>query len=91
MDSPELDEVELSRLLFEAREEIAMWADVVEHRTAKRDRQLDDLLSRIDAYRARRGWDLDGFGHETCPQCGGGRLPHGGFNYTRLRCISAQD
>lgn len=56
---------ELSKLLFEAREEIEMWADVVEVRTGKPARQTRELLAALDAYRAERGWSPHGFGHEN--------------------------
>jgi hypothetical protein len=64
MELTQGEAVELSRLLFEAREEIAMWADVVERRTVRRDPQLVRLLADLDRYRARCGWDPDGFGGE---------------------------
>lgn len=55
---------ELSRLLFEAREQIEMWADVVEARTGQRDTWARSVLARLDAYRAERGWSPNGFGGE---------------------------
>lgn len=55
---------ELSKLLFEAREEIEMWADVVEARTGKSASQTRDVLARLDQYRAERGWSPHGFGYE---------------------------
>lgn len=58
------DAPELSRLLFEAREQIEMWSDVVEGRSGKPSRYTRDLVKRIDLYRAERGWSPDGFGGE---------------------------
>lgn len=59
------DAAELSRLLFEAREQIDMWADVVEARTSKPANYTRDLVKRIDLYRAERGWSPHGFGGES--------------------------
>jgi hypothetical protein len=56
---------ELSRLLFEAREQIAMWADFVSSRSGAQESAADRVRDRIDAYRTRRGWNLHGFGGET--------------------------
>jgi hypothetical protein len=53
---------ELSRLLFEAREQISMWGDVVENRVGRRDPYVDELVKRIDEFRAAQGWDPNGFG-----------------------------
>lgn len=55
---------ELSKLLFEAREEIEMWADVVESHSGQPASQTRDVLARLDAYRAERGWPPHGYGHE---------------------------
>lgn len=55
---------ELSRLLFAAREEIEMWADVVEARTGKQATHTREVLAQLDTYRAERGWSPDGFGGE---------------------------
>lgn len=55
----------LSRLLFAAREEIAMWADVVEVRTGQPARHTRQVLAEIDAYREERGWSRYGFGGEA--------------------------
>ncbi len=55
---------ELSMLLFLAREQVAMWADVVERRVGIRDTTVDKIRDSIDAYRARFGWDPDGIGGE---------------------------
>lgn len=54
----------LSMLLFMAREQMAMWGDVVEKRTGVRDRLVDDIRDAIDDYRAVRGWSPHGFGRE---------------------------
>jgi hypothetical protein len=58
------DAKRLSQLLWAARETIEMWADTVEARTGKPDNFNRGLVSRIDAYRAERGWSPDGFSGE---------------------------
>lgn len=58
---------ELSRLLFEAREHVEMYADVVEARTGRRADHTRALVAEIDQYRAERGWSPDGFGGEAAP------------------------
>lgn len=55
---------QLSKLLFEAREAVDMFADVTANRVGRRDQWLDRLRDEIDAYRAERGWSPDGFGGE---------------------------
>lgn len=55
----------LSKLLFDARESVEMFADVVEARTGRRDEFNRRLVVDIDAYRAERGWSPNGFGGET--------------------------
>lgn len=55
---------ELSRLLFEAREQVAMWADVVRRNGGADTSKADEVRDALDAYRARRGWNPDGFGGE---------------------------
>jgi hypothetical protein len=54
----------LSKLLFEAREQIDMWGDVVAIRTGVQDNYTRGLRDRIDAYRADKGWSAGGFGGE---------------------------
>jgi hypothetical protein len=54
----------LSRLLFEVREELDMWADVTEARMSQPATSTRELITRIDEYRAARGWSPDGFGGE---------------------------
>lgn len=56
---------DLSRLLFEARESVEMWADVVEARMGVPDSYTRGLVERLDAYRAERGWSPHGFGGEN--------------------------
>jgi hypothetical protein len=51
----------LSRMLFCAREEISMWADVVERFGETADVQRR-LIAEIDEYRAEQGWPAHGFG-----------------------------
>jgi hypothetical protein len=53
----------LSRLLFEAREQIDMWADVIEARGGY-SAVTRAVRDEIDAYRAERGWSPNGFGGE---------------------------
>lgn len=55
---------ELSAMLFDAREIISMYADVVVARTGQIDAWLDTTIRRIDSYRAERGWSPDGHGGE---------------------------
>lgn len=54
----------LSRLLFQARESLDMWRDVVEIRTGKTDAYTRGLVQQIDDYRAEKGWPADGWGGE---------------------------
>jgi hypothetical protein len=54
----------LSKLLFEARESISMWADVVEARYGARDRYNRALVQKIDDFRAEHGWNPHGYGGE---------------------------
>lgn len=57
-------DAELSKLLFEAREQLDMWADIVEVKSGVPARYPREVVARIDAYRAERGWSPDGFGGE---------------------------
>lgn len=57
-----MDIEELSRLLYEAREQISMWSDVIERRAGRRDTYVDGLVQRIDEFREEQGWDRDGYG-----------------------------
>jgi hypothetical protein len=54
----------LSRLLWEARELIDMLHDIVSARTGKDDAWSVRVRDEIDAYRAEKGWNPDGFGGE---------------------------
>lgn len=54
----------LSKMLFEAREQCGMWADVAEHRTGQPATAVRRLVAEIDAYRAERGWSPNGYGGE---------------------------
>lgn len=56
------DTAGLDRLLFEAREHVAMWGDVVEARMGRRDPHVDSVRDRLDTFRATQGWNPDGFG-----------------------------
>jgi hypothetical protein len=63
---PEITEAaRLSKLLFDAREQIDMWATVVANRTGLRENGAARLRDEIDAYRAERGWSPNGFGGES--------------------------
>jgi hypothetical protein len=55
---------ELSRMLFEARESIEMWADVIESKGGNPATHERGLIARVDEYRARQGWSPNGFGGE---------------------------
>ena len=60
----------LSKMLWDARESLEMWADVVEHVAAnntgmRMDTHLRRLIKDLDEYRAERGWSPNGFGGET--------------------------
>lgn len=55
---------QLSKLLFEARELIDMFGDVVESRSGRPDAQSRRVRDEIDAFRAERGWSPHGFGGE---------------------------
>jgi hypothetical protein len=63
--SDQVDDRQVSRLLFESREIAEIFADVAEHRTGKPEVYTRDLIERIDSYRAGRGWPPDGFGSEA--------------------------
>ena len=54
----------LSKLLFEARELLSMYAD---HLDANRVASTwpREVVDGLDAYRTSRGWDPNGFGRET--------------------------
>jgi hypothetical protein len=54
----------LSKLLFEAREMIDMFGEVVEERTGNPAPECRRVRDEIDAYRAERGWSPHGFGGE---------------------------
>lgn len=63
--SADNDAARLSRILFSAREQCDMWADVVERQTGQPATAVRALVAEIDAYRASRGWSPHGFGGET--------------------------
>lgn len=58
------DDARLSRLLFDAREQIEMWAAVIENTTGKNAAHPRRLVREIDEFRAERGWSPNGFGGE---------------------------
>ncbi len=59
------DPARLSKLLFEARELVEMWADVVESRTMRPAEYPRRIVAEIDAYRAERAWSPNGYGSEN--------------------------
>jgi hypothetical protein len=59
-----MTDAELSRLLFEARELIDMYGDVVEAKAGVPDEWSRQVRDQLDAYRAERGWSPHGFGGE---------------------------
>ena len=68
------DDARLSRLLFEAREQLDMWGDIVQKRVdalpepGRVTRNYPhDLRDQIDEYRAERGWNPHGYGGEDTP------------------------
>lgn len=62
---------QLSRLLWQARESLEIWADTVEARSRQPDGYTRGLVAEIDTYRAQRGWSRSGYGGEwLCPWCG---------------------
>lgn len=59
-----IDKQQLSRLLFESREIIDMYSDVIEARMGERDAWLDRVRDEIDELRRTQGWSPHGFGDE---------------------------
>lgn len=55
----------LSKLLFDCRELVEMYADVVEARTGRPVAWPRRVLSEVDAYRAEQGWSPNGYGGEA--------------------------
>ena len=67
MDDCELchpEAARLSALLWEARESLEMWADVVEECAGHTDKYARGLIQRIDEYRQEQGWSAHGYGGE---------------------------
>lgn len=64
MERTETEAARLSRILWDAREGLEMWADVVEAQTQKRDTGTREVIAEIDSYRDERGWSPNGFGGE---------------------------
>lgn len=73
---------ELSKMLWSARESIAMFADIVEARSGQPDEMNRALVGQIDAYRESRGWNADGFGDE--PTFAKHRIEQAGSAHTLL-------
>ena len=59
------DAERLSKLLWDARESLEMFADVVEARTGHDDAAIRKQVADIDAYRSKQGWSPHGFGGEV--------------------------
>jgi hypothetical protein len=57
----------LSKLMFEAREAVEMYADVVKMQAGRDDDWLRRVVADLDAYRAEQGWNPHGFGGEDTP------------------------
>lgn len=55
----------LSKLLWDARENLEILADVVERRSGRPDTFTRGLVRQIDEYRAEQGWNPNGFGGES--------------------------
>jgi hypothetical protein len=54
----------LSSVLFRARENLSMLADICSLRGTGQPQELERLIAEIDTFRAAQGWDPDGFGKE---------------------------
>jgi hypothetical protein len=63
-EAPQTENARLSRLLFYAREEIEMWADVVERRTGRTAAAQRRVIRELDEFRTEKGWHRNGFGGE---------------------------
>lgn len=64
-DEESTEAAELSKLLWDAREALEKWADVVEYASGSDDASPPRrLVWRIERYRFKRGWSPDGFGGE---------------------------
>ena len=68
--SPDQDKTErdgrrrLSKMLFACRENLEMWADVVEARGHGQPLEIRRLVREIDEFRKTQGWNPDGYGGE---------------------------
>jgi hypothetical protein len=58
------ENAKLSKLLFDAREAVDMYADVTESQMRRPADFLRRVVTEIDEYRAGRGWNPHGFGGE---------------------------
>lgn len=59
----------LSKMTWDAREQIEMWADSIDRRTSpNKATAVRRLVEQIDEYRKERGWSPDGFGGEEDAQ-----------------------
>jgi len=67
---PETPPAQLSRLLWQARESLEMWADTVEAKSRQPDDYTRGLVAEIDGYRALHGWSAGGYGGEWLCRCG---------------------
>jgi GntR family transcriptional regulator len=77
---PALDPVAVSRLLFEARELVEMFADVIKGGTGKDDVWCRRIVTEIDLFRARQGWSPDGYGYGPDDRPDPGRQLQGGYS-----------
>lgn len=64
MSAPDDEARQLSRLLFESRELIDMFGDVVEKQSGKTDTWSRRVRDEIDTFRESRGWSAHGYGNE---------------------------
>lgn len=58
------DAERLSKLLWDARESLEMFADVLDSRVGRSD-DIRKQVRDIDAYRSEQGWSPHGFGGEV--------------------------
>lgn len=71
-------------MLWDAREQVSMLADIVEARTGRVDHAALRLRMQIDQFRREQGWSPDGFGGEEGPLHEHDHVPVEGTN--RLVC-----
>lgn len=59
-----MSNAEVSKLMFEAKESLEMWNDVVNAKMGRDDPYTKGLIDRIVEYRKTQGWSPNGFGGE---------------------------